>query len=84
MIFFRNWNESQYSYLRDLTGDSLLEIIYEITPKPSAIFDFVYWMGQPLDVDVVIERIMTDMGGFAPQTAAAKFLKRIVGGSSVD
>lgn len=59
---FRDWNEPQFDNLRNLTGESLVDLIFEMAPKPSETFYYMFFGGQMLDLDQHIEMIMTDMG----------------------
>ena len=58
----RNWSDPIYDNLKNLTGEDLLDLVYEMAPKPSEIFYHVIWIGEYLDVDSAFEMGMTDLG----------------------
>ena len=58
----RNWSDPIYDNLKNLTGEDLLDLVYEMAPKPSEIFYHVLWVGEYLDVDSALEMVMTDLG----------------------
>ena len=57
-----NWSDPQYDNLKNLSGEALLDIIYEMAPRPSETFGYMMWMGTWVDLDQNIDMIMTDMG----------------------
>ena len=59
---FSNWSDPQYDNLKNLSGEALLDIIYEMAPRPSETFGYMMWMGTWVDLDQNIDMIMTDMG----------------------
>ena len=57
-----NWTDPIYDNLKNLSGEALLSLLYEMSPKPSEIFSHVMFVGQFIDLDKDVDMIMTDMG----------------------
>ena len=62
LLFNSNWTDPIYDNLKNLTGEALLSLLYEMSPKPSEIFSHVMFVGQFIDLNKDVDMIMTDMG----------------------
>ena len=62
LFFNSNWTDPIYDNLKNLTGEALLSLLYEMSPKPSEIFSHVMFVGQFIDLNKDVDMIMTDMG----------------------
>ena len=62
LLFNSNWTDPIYDNLKNLTGEALLSLLYEMSPKPSEIFSHVMFVGQFIDLEKDVDMIMTDMG----------------------
>ena len=48
-----------------MTGEDFVDLIYEMSPRPSETFYYVKWLGEDLGPENALEMIMTDLGLYA-------------------